>query len=81
MTESPEDLTPAIEQCHALISRERFDGAAVVFEDRLEHALLYRPGAARRGVELLERLFPDGLEALPRLSEPTRQSYALHSPL
>ncbi len=77
--EAPADLTPAIEHYGRLIEEGRYDEAAEVFEDQLEDATLYRPDARSQGGELLERLFPDGLDALPRLREPTRQSYALHS--
>ena len=51
----------------------------MVFQDRLDEATHFRLSANRQRVEMLERLFPDGLEALPRLSQPDMQGYALNS--
>jgi tetratricopeptide (TPR) repeat protein len=64
-----EELTPAIELFDKLIGLEQFDDAASVFEDHLEMATLHRLSASRLRVELLEQLFPDGLEAPPRTRE------------
>ena len=77
--ESLEDLTPAIELYHTLIGLERYDAAYELFRDRLEKATLYRLSSSRLRVDLLERLFPDGPDALPRLSQAYDQSYALNS--
>ena len=71
---SLEDLTPAIELYNTLIGLGRYDDACKVFHDRLSDATLYRLSASRQRVELLELLFPDGLEQLPRLNRPTRSS-------
>lgn len=76
---SLDDLTAAIELFHALISLERYQDAFVVFRDRLDHATLWRFSAHRLRIELLERLFPDGLDQLPRLSNPDTQSTALNA--
>lgn len=72
---SLEDLTPAIELYNTLIELGRYDDAAVVFRDRLSKATFYRLSANRQMVELLEMLFPDGFNQLPRLSEPAAQAY------
>ena len=40
-------------------------------------ATLYRLSASRQRGELLEALFPDGPEQLPRLSKPDDQAYTL----
>jgi tetratricopeptide (TPR) repeat protein len=61
-----DDLTPAIELYVSLIRLERFDEALRVFRERL-HGPLDRLGAARQQVELLELLFPEGVERPPRL--------------
>ena len=74
-----EDLTPAIELYVSLIRLGRFDEAFDVFRDRLDDAMLYRLSASRQRVELLEMLFPDGVEQPPRLQRPTDQSYALNA--
>src|SRR5207237_9189560 len=64
---SLEDLTPAIELYNTLIGLGRYDDAQKFFYERLENATLYRLSANRQRVELLELLFPAGLEHLPRL--------------
>jgi tetratricopeptide (TPR) repeat protein len=74
---SLEDLTPAIELYNTLIGLERYDDAHKVFRDRLSRATLYRLSASRQRVELLELLFPDGLERLPHLNGQGPQAYAL----
>jgi tetratricopeptide (TPR) repeat protein len=76
--ESLEDLTPTIELYNTLIGLDRYDDAAVLFRDRLSEALLYRLNANRQRAELVEMLFPDGLEQLPCLSDQYGQGYVLH---
>jgi len=73
-----EDLTPAIELYDKLIGLGRYDDAQTIFCDRLNHATLYRLSAGRQRAELLERLFPDGTDALPRLSEARDQGWTLN---
>jgi len=76
--ESLEDLTPAIELYNTLIGLGRYDDAYVIFEDRLEDATLYRLSAGRQRAELLEMLFPDGVDKSSRLKESRHQSMALN---
>jgi hypothetical protein len=73
--EREDGLTPAIELFHALIGLGRYEDALSLFQDRLEEATLYRLGAARQRVKLMERCFPSWIEALPCLSRPRDQSY------
>jgi tetratricopeptide (TPR) repeat protein len=73
-----EDLTPAIELYNTLIGLGRYDDACDLFYERLENATLYRLSASRQRVELLELLFPDGLDQLPNRSSPKRQAPALN---
>lgn len=75
---SLEDLTPAIELYNTLVGLGRYDDAYVVFRDRLDAAIHFRLGASRQRVELLELLFPDGLEQLPRLSSEGAQAVTLN---
>ena len=75
--ESLEDLTPAIELYDKLIGLQRYDDAYHLFCGRLEDATLYRLSANRQRVELLKQLFPDGTDALPRLSSAREQGLAL----
>jgi tetratricopeptide (TPR) repeat protein len=74
-----EDLTGAIELYNTLAGLGRYDDAFVVFRDRLENATHYRLSASRQRAELLEMLFPDGLDQLPRLSNPRQQGSTLNS--
>jgi len=72
---SLEDLTPAIELYSTLIGLGRYDDACDLFYERLQDATLYRLSASRTQIELLECLFPDGLEQLPRLNKQDDQAY------
>jgi tetratricopeptide (TPR) repeat protein len=65
---SLEDLTPAIELYNTLIGLRRYDDAFKVFEERLG-AMLMGLSTSRQSVEMLEALFPDGLDQLPRLQD------------
>jgi tetratricopeptide (TPR) repeat protein len=76
---SLEDLTPAIELYNTLIELGRYDDAGRFFIERLSDATLYRLSANRQRIELLELLFPDGLDELPRLGNPRAQAYTLNS--
>ena len=77
--ESLQDLTPAIELYNTLIGLGRYEDACDLFYARLEDATLYRLSASRQRAELLEALFPDGLDQLPRLSKPGDQPYTLNA--
>jgi tetratricopeptide (TPR) repeat protein len=74
-----EDLTPAIELYNTLIGLGRYDDACDLFYERISNATLYRLSASRQRAELLEMLFPDGVDQLPRLSKPGDQAYTLNA--
>ena len=74
-----EDLTSAIELYSTLVGLGRYGDACHLFYARLDNATLYRLSASRQRAELLEMLFPDGLDQLPRLSKPTDQAYTLNA--
>ncbi|HEX8130686.1 MAG TPA: DUF4062 domain-containing protein [Pyrinomonadaceae bacterium] len=74
---SLEDLTPAIELYNTLIGLGRYDDAYDLFYERLGNATIYRLSASRQLVELLELLFPEGQEQLPRLNKQAGQAYTL----
>ncbi len=76
---SLEALTPAIELYNTLIGLERYDAAEQLFYEQLEKATLYRLSSSRQRVELLEMLFPDGPEQLPRLSRPEAQAFTFNA--
>src|SRR5262249_14666308 len=73
-----EDLTPGIELFHTLIKLERYQDALLVFQDYLAVAMRMGLSANRQHAELLEQLFPDGMETLPRLASVRSQSCTLH---
>jgi tetratricopeptide (TPR) repeat protein len=77
--ESLEDLTPAIELYQSLIGLERYQDAYNLFRDHLSDATHFRLSASRQRAELLERLFPEGVESPPRLQAASDQSYALNA--
>ena len=74
-----EDLTPAIEMYNTLIGMGRYDDACDLFYERLSRATLYRLSAGRQRVEMLEMLFPAGLEKLPQLSDQASQAVIFES--
>jgi tetratricopeptide (TPR) repeat protein len=76
---SLEDLTPAIELYSTLIGMGRYKDACDLFDERLDDATLYRLSANRQRVEMLEMLFPEGLDEFPRLSDQAKQAYTLNS--
>ncbi len=76
---SLEDLAPAIELYNTLIGLGRYEDACDLFYDRISKAILYRLSASQQRAELLEMLFPDGLDQLPRLSKPTDQAFTLNA--
>ena len=76
---SLEDLTAAIELYNTLIGLGRYDEAYKLFRDRLSDVTLFRLGAYRQRAELIEMLFPDGLDQLPRLSTPGHQGVTLNN--
>jgi tetratricopeptide (TPR) repeat protein len=74
---SLEDLTPVIELYNSLIGLRRYNDAIELFLKRLYKATLWRLSAIRQQAELIEMLFPNGLEQLPRLSNQNHQGLAL----
>ncbi len=77
--ESIEDLRPAIELYNSSIEMKLYDEAYVVFRDRLNEAAFWRLSANNLRVELLERLFVDGVEQMPALDLKARQAFVLSS--
>lgn len=77
--ESLADLEAAIEPYDKLIGLGRYQEAFELFRDRLDSAIHYRLSAARRRLELLRGLFPEGEQAPPRLTSVGPQSYTLNA--
>ena len=57
----------AIELYNTLIGLGRYDDAYTLFYEHLYGAMIFRLNANRQGAELLQMLFPDGFDQLPRL--------------
>lgn len=74
-----EDLTPAVELYNALVGMGRYSDACDLFYERLSKATLYTLSAYRQQVEMLEMLFPDGLDESPKLSKQDDQAFTLGS--
>jgi tetratricopeptide (TPR) repeat protein len=72
-----DDLAPTIELYNALIGLKRYDEAFHIFYEHLSRPMQYRWSANRQRVELLEMLFPDGIDQLPHLSKLSSQAHAL----
>lgn len=73
-----EDLTTTIELYNSLIGLKNYEEAWKLYDDRLVDALLYRLGANRQLTELLEMLFPQGLNQLPPLRNSQAQANILN---
>jgi len=73
------DLTPAIERYHTLVNLGRYDDAYALFRACLDFATHYRLAALRERIAWLERLFPDGVDSLPVLTESDAQGYAFNA--
>jgi tetratricopeptide (TPR) repeat protein len=76
---SLEDLNPAIELFNTLIGMGRFDDAGRLFKERLNKPTLWRLNASILRIGLLELLFPDGLEELPRQEGWEKQAFIINS--
>jgi tetratricopeptide (TPR) repeat protein len=76
---SLEDLTPAIELYNTLIGLGRYDDACELFYKRFGKAMHFRLSASRQQVELLELLFPNGWEQLPRLNRQDTQAFTFNT--
>ncbi len=64
-----DDLTPAVELYNSLIELGRYDDAFSLFQRRLLQVMMFRLSANRERAELLERLFPAGVDSPPALSD------------
>ncbi len=74
-----EDLIPAIEFYNTLIGLGLYDAAYKIFYQRLNQPMLYRLSANRQRVELIEMLFPDGVDHLPSLLSTRDQAFTLNA--
>lgn len=69
-----EELTGSIELFSALVGEHRYDDAYKLYDDRLHWALVERLKVNRVSAELLEQLFPEGLDQQPGLTDTADQS-------
>ncbi|MDW8297833.1 MAG: hypothetical protein RML95_00685 [Anaerolineae bacterium] len=75
---SLDDLTPSIELYSTLIGMGKYDEAFALYDARLHLPMLRRLSANLQRAELLEQLFPDGVERAPRLSTKTAQARVIN---
>ncbi|MBV9258674.1 MAG: DUF4062 domain-containing protein [Ktedonobacteraceae bacterium] len=73
-----DDLAPLIERYNTLIGLERYEDAYLLYKDRLQDVMLYDLSSCRHVKEILEMLFPDGLDRLPCLKSLDSQSIVLN---
>jgi tetratricopeptide (TPR) repeat protein len=74
-----EDAIAAVELYNTLIGLGQYDQAYVLFRDFLDKSMHFNLGAVRERAALLEMLFPDSINRLPRLSDASSQAYTLNS--
>jgi tetratricopeptide (TPR) repeat protein len=73
-----EDATPAIELYVSLTRLGRFDEAFDVLQNRLQLPLSFWRAVPYQCVELVEMMFPDGVDCSPRLNSPRDRIEAFH---
>lgn len=74
-----EDLAPAIELYHHTVRAGQLDEAFALFRSRLNARLFYQLGAYQLTIDLLQALFPDGVDRPPRLTNALDQASTLNS--
>ena len=72
------DAGPIIELYHHTIRAGRCDDARKLYEERLSHLLYFRFGAFHTCIELLEGLFPEGIDNPPNLEKAGHQAWTLN---
>lgn len=73
------DLQPIIERFHHMVQSGSFDEACLLYIERLRHQLYFKLGAYQLAMELLQSLFPDGEDNLPRTKHTVIQPRIIHS--
>ena len=74
-----EDISPLIELYHHTVRAGEYEEAFKLFKDQISKITYYQLGAYQLRIDLLEALFPDGLENLPRLNNERFQCFAMNS--
>ena len=72
-------LGPDIAVYEQLIAARRFDEAVTFFREKLDKPTLYGLETSLRRAALLEKLFPNGTDQLPLLSNPADQAFVLYA--
>ncbi len=73
-----EDLAPVIELYHHTVRAGKLDEAIKLFYNRLRLAMYFQFGAYQLCIELLQALFLDGEDKLPRLNDENMQTWTLN---
>jgi len=68
-TPSVDDFTPAIELYHTLIALGRHDEAYVFYRRNLHNQMVHHMSRFRDGAQILESLFPEGIDRPPLLAD------------
>ena len=76
--ESVDDLRPVIELYHHTVRAGLYEDALQLYRGRLASQLFFQLGAYHVRTELLEALFPDGLNQPPRVKSKVNQSWVLN---
>jgi tetratricopeptide (TPR) repeat protein len=74
-----DDLTVVIELYNAWVGQERYEAAARLYKEYLRFPLEFRLGFSRLAIELLEMLFPNGIDKPPRLNRSHKRSWVISS--
>jgi tetratricopeptide (TPR) repeat protein len=74
-----EDLMPAIELYHTQIGLGRYEEAYKHFRYGFGAAMFRRLSISRQMIELLESLFPEGVDKSPRLDDREQQTFVLNA--
>jgi tetratricopeptide (TPR) repeat protein len=74
-----DDLVVSIEKYNAMIGQEKYAEAWQFFSQNLLEIFFYMINAIQQQVEMLERLFPNGVENLPQVRNTKTQSLIIHT--
>jgi len=77
--ETVDDVLMPIERFYAMVGQERYAEAWQFFRTDLAKIIFYKLNAIQQQIEMLERLFPDGIDSPPAVKKPDQQSHICHT--